>query len=297
MMNSRLSWRRVSKALLVIFLISLPLISGIMSWQAYRGDIRRVIRFPLVPYRDIATTAVDGLEVNGWLLGEGSCGAVVVVPGWGQGRGTQLETAEDLARANYQVVVYDPRGGTGQSTYGTREQFDVRAVLDWLVSQDIPVANTVLLGHSMGGVAAQLVAADTALAGVVLESSVYDVRDTRRQVAREYRLLFPAVYAAVAAVYDNYMWGVPTPDLKTTRSKINAPVLLLHTAEDAKARLSTAIEAQQQLRDAQLTVLSGGHRAFLDNEASRVQSVAIVKTFLAEKLPKCLAPSSEGVGE
>lgn len=286
--------RRLVKILVILFLLSLPLVGGVFSWMAYRGEVREVTRLPAVPYEALSTAAADGLAVEGWLLGSGQCGAVVVVPGWGQGRGTQLASAEELAKAGYRVALYDPRGGTGRSTYGTRESSDVRAVLEWLELRGISAGRVVLLGHSMGGSAVQLTAANRSLAGLILESSVYDIQDTRRQVVREYRLIFPAAYAAVAALYDRYVWGVKTPDLERAREQIMMPVLMLHTAEDEKARLTTAVAAQRQLAHAQLTILSGNHRAFLDDESARQQSARLIKDFLQQQLGDCTSTLKEG---
>lgn len=280
--STAFSVTRVSRVLLIVFVISLPIISGLISWMAYRGDIVTITRSPLTPYTTMVTTSSDNLPVEGWWLHDAtSCGTVVIVPGWGQGRSSQLETAEALARQGYGVVVYDPRGGTGHSSYGTREQFDVTAIIAWLTERGIPESSIVLMGHSMGGVAAQLVAAEHQnLAGLILESSLYNIQDVKVQVAREYRFVFPTVYAAAASLYDRLVWKIPSTNLAAARRAITQPVLILHTSDDPKARLSTMQRAQDQLQNSTSVVLPGDHRQLLDDDAAIIRSQTEIISFL-----------------
>jgi pimeloyl-ACP methyl ester carboxylesterase len=93
--------------------------------------------------------------LSGWIGGPAGGQLVVAVHGWTEDGRVWAPVARRLVDAGHRVAVYDQRGH-GASTVGSAGctiegiAADVRAVLDHLDARD-----AVLVGHSMGGMAAQ----------------------------------------------------------------------------------------------------------------------------------------------
>jgi pimeloyl-ACP methyl ester carboxylesterase len=100
----------------------------------------------------------DGAVLDGVVVGEGP--TVVLSHGWTGNRSMWIPVAARLVKRGRRVVLYDQRGH-GESTLGpeapTIPQLgaDLRAVLEAVDARDAVVA-----GHSMGGMAAQVLAID-----------------------------------------------------------------------------------------------------------------------------------------
>ncbi len=113
--------------------------------------------------RDVALHTADGLTLRAW-FSPGRRGAVVVLVHGGVNDRTQmLPVGRVLARHGYGFLVYDSRA-CGESdgdrlTWGDQERRDVTAALDFVTTQPgIDPRRVALLGHSIGGTSAALVA-------------------------------------------------------------------------------------------------------------------------------------------
>jgi len=134
---------------------------------------------------------VDGLRMDGWLLAA-SEGAprrrpIVVVHGWssdraGEADGHMLEIAGQLAAAGHPVLLFDLRGsgrsGGERFTLGAQEVRDVGGAIDFLAQRGMADRGVDLLGYSMGGATALLLATNEPLVSAVVEDSGYaELRD------------------------------------------------------------------------------------------------------------------------
>jgi len=104
---------------------------------------------------------------------------VLLAHGWGASYSTVLELGEPLARAGHDVLLFDVRGhGRNEpAPYVTVRHFrdDVIAALEY-ARQRFPGRPLVLVGHSMGGAAAVLAAAEGApVDGLVLIAAPADI--------------------------------------------------------------------------------------------------------------------------
>ncbi|MGH9246854.1 MAG: alpha/beta fold hydrolase [Acidimicrobiales bacterium] len=119
---------------------------------------------PLPDGKEVTVATDDGAELTAMVCGDADGPPVVMIHGWTQDRSVWSPVARRLCAAGHRVVAYDQRGH-GRSTMGTalvtgaRLGADVGAVLDALDLHD-----AVIVGHSMGGMAAQAFAIDHAAA-------------------------------------------------------------------------------------------------------------------------------------
>jgi dipeptidyl aminopeptidase/acylaminoacyl peptidase len=124
--------------------------------------------------RDVAFVTSDGLTMRGWFSPGTRRAAVILVHGDGGDRTQLLPEALLLARHGYGFLAFDSRAH-GESdgdvtTWGDRERRDVVAALDFVGARpEIDARRIALLGFSVGGTSAALVAAsDTRVRAVIL---------------------------------------------------------------------------------------------------------------------------------
>lgn len=122
-------------------------------------------------------------QLAGWLLGgdgTGTEGALVLLAhGWGANHGVVLRLGEPLARRGHAVLLFDMRGHGDNPPVGevTVKDFrdDVMAAARY-AHRRFPDRALVIIGHSMGGAAGVLAAADgAAVDGLVLIAAPSDV--------------------------------------------------------------------------------------------------------------------------
>lgn len=260
----------VTKHGFILYGLSLAIVSLAAGTMGMLGKKRPVVGAPSGEYRQVHFTseARDGLELEGWYLPAAGDKVLVIAPGWGGNRGTLLSLAEAVQRAGTSVLTYDPRGGTGRNTYGQREAGDLAGAVSWVRNEYGFAADEVaVLGHSMGGAAAVSFASTHDLGGLVLVSSVYDLRKTREFFANEYHLLFPRVYAAGATLVEKWIYGLRPTNPITLLPSETVPTLILHGEDDPKAPIEDVYAVRDSaLHPRVLTVPGAGHTYFLDNE-------------------------------
>lgn len=135
-----------------------------------------------VDYEDL-TIRSDDHDLASWLLkpGEPRAGRplVLMAHGWGASYGTVLRLAEPLVRQGHEVLLFDARGhGRNRpAPYVTVRHFrdDTMAVVRY-ATERFAGRRLVLVGHSLGGAAAVLAAAEGApVDGLVLIATPSDV--------------------------------------------------------------------------------------------------------------------------
>ena len=149
---------------------------------AFCHVMTRPIRQPTRPPREgFAEDHVtsDGLQLRTWTRrGSLSRPAVVIVHGVGDSLESFVAEGLGFAKRGHPVLLLDTRGHGGSEggcvTLGAREREDVRAAMDELRRRGMAASGLVLVGHSMGAVAALRAAADQPDVRAVIVEAPYD---------------------------------------------------------------------------------------------------------------------------
>jgi alpha-beta hydrolase superfamily lysophospholipase len=127
--------------------------------------------------------AADGALLRGWKVRPQHANGdwVLLLHGVADNRVGTLAYAEFLLRAGYSMVMMDLRAHGASdgpmATYGWKERYDTRAIVDALCASEKP-RRLLALGESMGAaIALQSAAVEPRIAGVVAESSFRDLRE------------------------------------------------------------------------------------------------------------------------
>jgi alpha-beta hydrolase superfamily lysophospholipase len=188
----------------------------------------------------------DGLRLRVWSRpGPPSRPAVVVVHGVGDSMESFLDTAAAFARRGHAVALLDTRGHGGSEgrvvTFGAREREDVRAALDALRAE--APAGFVLVGHSMGAVAALRAAAGRGDVRAVIAEAPYDTFP--RTIAHHAWLLyrmprwFPVV--PLTAAFAGAWGGFDPRELDAVAAASRCACALLAIADGADDRMPEAV--------------------------------------------------------
>lgn len=160
-----MSWIAAA-VVIALVVIALDRLAGLVVRPSLQPVDRPVPSMDL-PYEEV-TVRSGAAELRAWLLNpeadRKSDGPVVIVAhGWGANHGVVARLAEPLARRGRTVVLFDVRGHGRNLPLPevTVRDFrdDVLAVTRY-VARRFPHRRSVLVGHSMGGAAGVLAAAD-----------------------------------------------------------------------------------------------------------------------------------------
>jgi uncharacterized protein len=171
----------IAGALLVGSLVGLDRLAARVVRPAPRPFERTVPELG-VPHEDFLIRS-GGHQLGAWLLQPAQARPfdplILLAHGWGANYGTVLRLAEPLVRAGHDVLLFDVRGhGRNEPIpYVTVKHFrdDVIAATRYAASR-FPDRRLVLIGHSMGGAAGVLAAAEGApIDGLVLIAAPADV--------------------------------------------------------------------------------------------------------------------------
>jgi hypothetical protein len=185
----------------------------------------------------------DGLRLRAWLSrGSVELPAVLIVHGLGDTLESYQEHAQLFLDRGHTVLLPDLRGHGGSegtfTTLGGRESDDVRAAMGHLESEGLAPAGFVLMGHSMGGVAVLLAAADrTDVRAVIAEAPFDTYRDT---VIHHARLIyglpswFPLLPLAMLGAEWLAGFDAEDVDAVSAASRIQAPLLAIVDGDDRR---------------------------------------------------------------
>lgn len=156
-------WRRAAPALLSLAL-TLGGCTGVV-FQPEPGH-RATPAAAGIPYRDVRFTAADGVPLHGWFLpaagGSGARGTIVQAHGNAENISTHIASVAWLRAHGYNVFAFDYRGygrSRGRPSMPGVHR-DTAAALDAADRLDtLPRGRLVLLGQSLGGAVAVVVAA------------------------------------------------------------------------------------------------------------------------------------------
>ena len=218
--------------------VGLPLAAS----QMLVGTIRQPTLEPWKPWEGI-TVRSDGLRLRGWLArGTDERAAVVVAHGLGDSLESYADAGGVLHRRGHTVLLVDLRGHGGSegrlTTLGGREREDVRAGMRALRERGLASRGFVLLGVSMGAVAAIRAAAEEPdVRAVIAEAPYDDYRGTTLHHARLYYGLpswFPLVPAAIKVA--EWRAGFRADDVSAVEAarRFHGALLVIADGEDER---------------------------------------------------------------
>jgi len=200
---------------------------------------------------EVVTT--DGVSIAGWYIpaadGTGPSGpTIVLLHGWNANKSEVLRYGLPL-HERFNLVALDLRGGgrSGRTdvTFGPRERFDVRAIVDWLEREKGPTTIG-LVGNSMGGaVAAAAAADDPRIDALLLDSTHAKAVDVfaRRLEVEEGHPPFPGWWAMAVGMQLRTGEDIAATDPIATIPRLGRrPVLLIHGTDDPVDRPAESAE-------------------------------------------------------
>jgi pimeloyl-ACP methyl ester carboxylesterase len=219
-------------------LVGLPLATS----QALLRTIRQTVHAARPPWEEIAVVS-EGLRLRAWLAaGGGTRAAAVLVHGLGDSLESQAGSGATLLRRGHTVLLLDLRAHGGSegrlTTLGGREREDVRAALAALRERALGGRGFVLLGVSMGAVAALRAAAEEPdVRAVVAEAPYDDYRSSMVHHARLYYGLprwFPLVPAAIAVAEWRAGFDADEVSAVAAARRVRGALLLIVDGDDPR---------------------------------------------------------------
>jgi hypothetical protein len=219
-------------------LVGLPLATS----QMLLGTIRQTVHAARPPWEEIAVVS-EGLRLRAWLAaGGGTRAAAVLVHGLGDSLESQAGSGATLLRRGHTVLLLDLRAHGGSegrlTTLGGREREDVRAALAALRERALGGRGFVLLGVSMGAVAALRAAAEEPdVRAVVAEAPYDDYRSSMVHHARLYYGLprwFPLVPAAIAVAEWRAGFDADEVSAVAAARRVRGALLLIVDGDDPR---------------------------------------------------------------
>jgi pimeloyl-ACP methyl ester carboxylesterase len=197
------------------------------------------------PPRDYEELALlsDRLRLRAWLAkGDAHKPAVVIVHGLGDSLESYLEHTKIFRERGQTVLLLDLRGHGGSegrhTTLGGLESHDVRAAMQYLRDHGLAANGLELMGHSMGGVAVLLAAADQKDVRAVLVEAPYDTY--RNSVAHHAKLLYglpgwlPIIPLAIKISEWRAGFDADSIDCVAAARRIHAPLLAIVDGDDPR---------------------------------------------------------------
>jgi len=210
-------------------------------------------------YQDQFFELTSGDKIHSWFVpGDSSKPTVLFLHGNGGNIGYRVEHLQFLHSLGVSTLIIDYRG-YGRSTGTPTEQHlyeDAEIAYRWLVeSRSVPVERLFLFGESIGGAVAVNLAAKSACAGLIIESSFTSLREIARHA-------FPFAPTGLLLRSDF--------DSIKNLPRISCPILVSHSPDDDLIpyqfgrRLFEAAKPPKQF-----VRLSGGHndRGYLSDPA------------------------------
>jgi alpha-beta hydrolase superfamily lysophospholipase len=237
---------------------------------------------PRVPDRSVPDSGLEhedlripgvGHELAGWLVRadrhDPSAPLVLLAHGWGASYGTVLQLAEPLVRGGHDVLLFDMRGhGRNRAVpFVTVRHLrdDVMAVVAY-AQERFPGRPLVLVGHSFGGAASVLAAAEgSPVSGLVLIATPSDVP----RITAEYLTAKGMPGSLLVILLRPFWWwrigGTFRPHSPARRiAELDLPILIIQPEHDRRVhrghaeRLAAAAGVEYHLvRDREHTDVLG----------------------------------------
>lgn len=201
------------------------------------------------PYREVAFTTADGLEISAWHIDGPRAEAIILVHGVDANRLAMTPEAQLLSQAGYQLLMLDLRGhGLSEGeykTYGYLEALDVQAATDYL-ARSPQVDHIGVIGHSYGGAAvARAASQDSRLEAVVLQSTYSSMITITHDSFNRFAFLPEWPFAPLIISLAEERVGLQLSDVDSTRELATMsprPLMIIHGREDSLIPVEQAYE-------------------------------------------------------
>jgi pimeloyl-ACP methyl ester carboxylesterase len=223
---------------------------------------------------DLHSVGVDGLRLAYRAAGDPANPPMVLLHALGENGSDWRGVLAELAKA-YRVYALDLRGH-GASDFPGRYSFELMRddVIGFLDA--VGVERCVLVGHSMGGVVAVLVAevAPHRLTHLILEDAAPPKPDTWDRARPDGLLSFD--FAVVNTVVDQL--NDPDPAWWERTDAIEVPTLVIGGGPDSHVPQQLLAELAHRMPDATIVTIAAGHHV---HTAQPEEFLAAVRGFLA----------------
>ena len=238
-----------------------------------------------VPYEPVSFSTTDGLTLRGWWFPQPDTDRVVIATTGHKGAKTDmLGIGSGLWRAGNNVLLFDYRG-CGESdpaplSVGFYEQGDVRAALDY-ARERVPDARLGLIGFSMGGALAILIAAtDPSVRGVIADSAYATLAGVVGSAYGRYRVP-NRPFLAISDRYNGWRYGYRYDALRpidAVAAVSPRPLLIIHGTQDSVTPVAHAYQLYAAAGEPkELWIAEGAHHCgayFLDRQTYVARAAA-----------------------
>lgn len=213
--------------------------------------------------------SLDGTHLAGWYIAGELPLAAILAHGYGSRREEMLPHAAFLHDAGYSVLLFDFRA-CGESdgaavTMGALERQDLLGAARFLrVQPHLATAPFVVLGVSMGAVAAILAAAQSnEFVAVVAESAYKSIESVVSQSFRYFIGLPPFPAAPLTVRLTERRLGFRSRDVcpETAVTRLKAPLLLIHGLDDVLIDPANSRALHGARPDSELWLVEGAAHA------------------------------------
>ncbi|MEK7880078.1 MAG: alpha/beta hydrolase [candidate division NC10 bacterium] len=239
-----------------------------------------------LPFADVRFAASDGLPLAGWTIAaEAQRPWLILCHGLGANRADLLEIGAGLFGAGYNLLAFDFRAhgesGGRTTSFGWLEQRDLEGALAFLGAQpEIPDHPYGILGISMGGAVAIMVAARDERLGAVIADSPY--ANLEESITHHLKLMYrlPKVpfgwFATTAYRLRFGAWPGQMAPLAEIAKLSPRPVFIIQGEQDPRMPLAEAQALADAAKDPkEFWVVRGTDHltTFADNPSGYLQRV------------------------
>ncbi len=262
--------------------------------QGLKGSPEKLLAAGTIDiHRRVATS--DGAEIDVWAINARNAqpdgtksparGTVVILHEMRKSKGSfpYFGAGQKLAEIGYDVILMDlrahGRSGGKYVTYGAREKYDVKAVVDSLVGSGELHGDVYVFGAGIGGATAiQYAAVDPRCKGVVALTPYKDFDTIARQWLNALTLTLTESQklAAIAKAAEIAQFDPAEASAVTAAADVKVPMLLLHGLVD----FSVPVEHSEAI----LAAAGGPKKLQLIIPGEQIALMAIMENWIAEKI-------------
>lgn len=239
-----------------------------------------------LPEVPITLTSITGTDLHAWFIPAGGpAPAVAVLHGWGANASLMLPLAPHLHRAGLHALFLDARnhGRSEHDDFVSMPRFaeDLEVAIDWLAGHD-DVTSVGVIGHSVGAGAALLVGARRTDIGAIVSVSAFAHPGEMMAAVPPMSRMPNPVRSGVLRTMERTI-GARFDDIapRTTVSRVDAPLLLVHGAADRVVPVSNLHELAERAPDARTLIVPDADHASLEAFEAHIGSIL---EFLSEHL-------------
>jgi len=215
-------------------------------------------------FEDVFFQTADGVKLNGWFIAKPNATYTILLFHGNAGNiGHRLDKLLALRQTGVNIFIIDYRGfGKSEGRISEKGLYlDARAAYDYLVeARQIPAAEIILYGESLGSAAAIDLAAKIKVKAIIVEGAFSKGRDMARR-------MYPFI--------PDFLFSDSYNSLKKIE-RIDVPKLFIHGRDDEIVPFELARKLYSLSQEPKEFVeISGGHNsAFMDSQEKYISAIA-----------------------